>query len=66
MRGSTVLVRIASIIRPPLSSSVHLFATSPTTSSVQVKSTAWFSSMRFLIRPICMRMMLESTSSDSG
>ncbi len=39
MRGNTVLVRMASIMRPPLSSSEHRLATSFSTSSVYVNGS---------------------------
>ena len=50
IRGSSVLVRIESIIRPPLSSSVQRLTMVFTTSSSKVNGMRWLSSMRVAMR----------------
>ena len=65
--GSTVLVRIASIMRPPDSTSVQRLAMSLTDVVVVVeRARRGSASMRFWMRPSCSRTMLPSISSDSG
>src|SRR5262249_20906362 len=66
IRGRIVLVRIASIIRPPLSTSVHRETTSFTTASSYANGTLWCSPMRRAIRSSCRRTMLPRTVSGSG
>ncbi len=66
MSGNSVLVRIASIIRPPLSVSVQRETIRSTTPSSNSNGTLWVASTRFLIRPSCRREMALSMSSLSG
>src|SRR5262249_25694506 len=66
IRGKIVLVRIASIMRPPLSTSVQRETTSFTTASSYVNGTLWCSPTRRTIRSSCRRTMLPSTASGSG
>ena len=64
--GSIVLVRMASIMRPPLSSSVHRLATSFTTASSYVTGIFRVAEMRFWMRPNCRRMMFSIIVGPSG
>src|SRR5436190_12171968 len=66
MRGSTVLVRIASSTRPPDSASVPRETISLTTSSPYSNGMPWLAATRFLILPSCRRTMLPIISSESG
>ena len=66
IRGKMVLVRIASIMRPPLSTSVHRETTSFTTASSYVNGTLCCSPMRRAMRLSCSRTMLPRILSGSG
>ena len=66
MRGSTVFVRIASMMRPPDSALLQRFTTSLTASSLYSNGILWFSATRFLMRLSCSFTILPSISSDSG
>src|SRR5262249_30916184 len=66
IRGRIVLVRMASIIRPPLSTSVHRETTSFTTASSYVNATLCCSPMRRAIRSSCRRMIEPRTVSGKG
>src|SRR5206468_1407824 len=66
IRGKIVLVRIASIMRPPLSTSVQRETTSFTTASSYVNGTLCCSAMRRAIRPNCRRTMSPRIVSGSG
>src|SRR6266436_7157647 len=66
IRGKIVLVRIASIMRPPLSTSVHRETTSFTTASSYVNGTLCCSPMRRAMRSSCRRTMSPRIVSGSG
>ena len=61
-----VLVRIASIMRPPDSALVQRLTISLTTSSLYSNGIWWFASTRFLMRFSCSLTIWPSISSDSG
>ena len=60
--GNTVLVRIVSIIRPPLSPSLQRLTICFTTSSSNVNGILWFLSMRLVILPNCSLAISAITS----
>ena len=66
MAGSTVFVRMASIMRPPLSSSVHRLTMSLTAVSSYLNGILWCSVTRFEMRPSCRRTIDASIASLNG
>ena len=61
--GSTVLVRIESMMRPPDSALLQRLTISLTASSLYSNGILWFSATRFLIRLSCSRTIWPSISS---